>query len=149
MKKQIGVWVDGQVWHAFRDLCRREGLRPAEPLEKFIRFVLLDGSALAVMNWLDNAGRTEGLEAYARVLLNWYKSGIYWISTKDEEEVAVDWMLLSVLKDVPDPELRRMIEDALTEKASEKEAEQSEKQKKAEEEITKKIKELRDLVKGS
>jgi len=65
LKKQIGVWVDAQAWHAFMDLYRREKMRPAEPLEKFIRFVLRDGSALAIMNWLDKAVGTEGLGAYA------------------------------------------------------------------------------------
>jgi hypothetical protein len=40
LKKQTGIWIDDQVWGAYRDLCRREKLRPAEPVEEYVRFVL-------------------------------------------------------------------------------------------------------------
>jgi hypothetical protein len=69
MKKQTGVWVDVAVWQAYRDLCSREKLRPAEPIEKFLRFILHGGSALSVLSWLETAEEVEGFEAYARVLL--------------------------------------------------------------------------------
>jgi hypothetical protein len=37
LKKQTGIWIDGQVWRAYRDLCGREKLRPAEPIEEYVR----------------------------------------------------------------------------------------------------------------
>jgi len=148
MKKQTGIWVDAQTWQAYRILCNREKLRPAEPLEKFIRFILRDGSALSIMNWLENVGRAEGLEAYARVLLNWYKNGTYWIMITDEDEAPIQPMLLSALKEVPNPELRREIEDALTIKPAQGKAEPSKAQIKAEEEISETIAGLKGLVKG-
>jgi hypothetical protein len=57
--------------------------------------------------------RSEGLEAYARVLLNWYANGRDWISVTDENEAPTEPMLLQALKDVNDPQLRRQIEEAL------------------------------------
>ncbi|MGF3573519.1 MAG: hypothetical protein ACQXXG_08905 [Candidatus Bathyarchaeia archaeon] len=110
MKKQTGIWVDAAVWSAYRQLCSREKLRPAEPIEKFLGFVLKGGSALAVLKMLDTMGKSEGLEAYARVLLEWYRSGKKWIDVTDEEEP----MLLQALRNVTDPKLRREIEAALT-----------------------------------
>jgi len=147
MKKQTGIWVDAQTWQAYRSLCSREKLRPAEPLEKFIRFVLRDGSALSVMNWLENADKAEGLEAYARVLLNWYKNGTWWINVTDEDEAPIEPMPLSALKEVPDPGLRKEIEDALTIKPAPDEKPKA--QVNAEKEITKKIDGLRELVSKS
>jgi len=79
MKKQTGVWVDAAVWQAYRDLCSREKLRPAEPIEKFLRFILHGGSALSILNWLEKTEKVEGFEAYARVLLEWYRNGKLWI----------------------------------------------------------------------
>jgi hypothetical protein len=115
LKKQTGIWVDGQVWRAYRDLCGREKLRPAEPIEEYVRFVLRNGSALAVLNMLRGVerARSEGLEAYARVLLNWYANGRRWIHVTDENQAPVEPMLLHTLKDVSDPQLRRQIEEAL------------------------------------
>jgi hypothetical protein len=52
MKKQTGIWIDATTWQAYRELCKREKLRPAEPIEAFIRFVLRSGSALASLNML-------------------------------------------------------------------------------------------------
>jgi len=66
------------------------------------------------VNWLENAGRAEGLEAYARVLLNWYKNGTWWTNVTDEDEAPIEPMLLSAMKEVPDPELRKEVEEALT-----------------------------------
>jgi len=147
MKKQTGIWVDAQTWQAYRSLCSREKLRRAEPLEKFIRFVLRDGSALSVMNWLENADKAEGLEAYARVLLNWYKNGTWWINVTDEDEAPIEPMLLSALKEVPEPGLRKEIEDALTIKPAPDEKPKA--RVNAEKETTKKIDGLRGLVSKS
>ena len=117
MKKQIGIWIDSAVWQAYREVCSREKLRPAEPIEKFLRFVLRGGSVVSVLNWLEKAGRIEGLEAYARVLLEWYRRGKFWMYVTDEDEAPVEPMLLEALKQVEDPELRREIEEALKKKA--------------------------------
>ena len=91
LKKQTGIWVDGQAWRAYRDLCSHEKLRPAEPIEEFVRFVLRSGSAVAVLNVMQSMekARSEGLESYARVLLNWYANGRSWISVTDESEAPV------------------------------------------------------------
>jgi len=132
MKKQTGIWVDSQVWQGYRELCGRERLRPAEPVEKFLRFVLRDGSALAVVNWLEKAGKVEGLEAHARVLLNWHKNGKLWMYVTDEDEAPIEPMLLSALKEVSDPQLRQEIEEELSMKPEEGEK-PSENQAEAEE----------------
>ena len=145
LKKQTGIWVDSQVWQAYRELCGRERLRPAEPIERFLRFVLRDGSAVAVVNWLEGAGKVEGLEAYARVLLSWYRNGRLWMYVTDEDEAPIEPLLLSALKEVSDPELRREIEEELSMKAEEEKP--SKKQVEAEEEIAGKLKKLRKDLK--
>ena len=146
MKKQTGIWVDSQVWQAYRELCSRERLQAAEPIEKFIHFILRDGSALSVLNWLDNAGKVEGLEAHARVLLNWYRNGKMRIDTTDEDEAPIEPMLLSTLKDIADPQLREAMEEELLIKPSEEKP--SRKQVKTEEEITEKLEKSRKEIKG-
>ena len=115
MKKQTGVWVDVQVWGAYRGVCSREKLRPSEPLEEFLRLVLRTGSALSVLNMMQGMAeaRLQGLESYARVLLNWYNNGKQWVQVSDENDVPVETMLLHALTDVADPQLRRDIEEAL------------------------------------
>jgi hypothetical protein len=57
--------------------------------------------------------KSEGLEAYARVLLNWYTNKKRWIYVADEDQTPIEPMLLHTLKDVSDPQLRRQIEEAL------------------------------------
>jgi hypothetical protein len=179
LKKQIGIWVDGEVWRAYRDLCRGERLRPAEPVEEYVRFVLRNGSALAVLNMMRGMerARSEGLEAYARVLLNWYANGRDWISVTEENQAPIEPMLLQALKDVSDPQLRRQIEEALmikprkkasgrkeAEKAVDRESEVKREDEKADEskdakkdtlsddELQKhmdELKKLRELIKGA
>lgn len=123
MKKQIGIWVDAAVWQVYRDSCSREKMRPAEPIEKFLGFILRGGSVISTLTWLENAEKVEGLEAYARVLLEWYKKGKLWIDITDEDETPIEPMLLEALKCVTDPELRREIEEALTKATNKKKAE--------------------------
>ncbi|MBS7632720.1 hypothetical protein KEJ15_03745 [Candidatus Bathyarchaeota archaeon] len=113
MKKQIGVWVDAAVWHAYKELCSKERFRPAEPLEKFLQLVLHEKSVMSVLSWMDIAGKAEGFEAYVRVLLNWYKNGKLWMYVTDEDEAPIEPMLLEALKHVMDQKLRKEIEDAL------------------------------------
>lgn len=108
-----GVWVDAEVWRGYRSLCSREKLRPSRPIEEFLRFILRDGSAVTVLNMMQGWGKSEGLEAYARVLLNWYTHDRLFFPVTDEEEAPVEPMLLQALRDVKDPHLRREIEEAL------------------------------------
>jgi len=113
VKKQIGVWVDAAVWHAYRELCSKERFRAAEPIEKFLQLVLHEKSVTSVLSWMNMAGKAEGFEAYVRVLLNWYRNGKLWMDVTDEDEAPIEPMLLEALKHVMDPELRREIEEAL------------------------------------
>ncbi|MGA3192650.1 MAG: hypothetical protein ABSD73_09100 [Candidatus Bathyarchaeia archaeon] len=115
MKKQTGFWVDAQVWEAYRGLCSREKLRPSEPIEQYLRVILQYGSALTVLNMIRGMAKagSEGIEAYARVLLDWYKNEKQWIHVTDESEAPVEPMLLNALKKVADPQLRKEIQEAL------------------------------------
>ena len=107
--------MDAQVWEAYRDLCNRENLRPNQPIEEFLRLVLNNGSASAILNVMQGMvkAKSEGFEAYARVLLNWYKNGQLWVRVTDETEAPVEHMLLHALKDVADPQLREDIQETL------------------------------------
>jgi hypothetical protein len=115
LKKQTGVWIDAQVWSAYKVLCGREKLRPSEPIEEYLRLILQTGSALSVSSMMQRMAkaRVQGSEAYARVLLNWYKNGKHLISVSDKGEAYVETLLLQALTDVADPPLRRSIEEAL------------------------------------
>jgi hypothetical protein len=109
------MWIDAQVWEAYRGLCSREKLRPSEPIEEYLRVILQNGSALTVLNMIQGMAkaRSEGVEAHARVLLNWYRNKKYWISAADDNDVSVETTLLQVLKEVADPQLRKEIQEAL------------------------------------
>jgi hypothetical protein len=115
LKKQTGVWIDAQVWEAYRGLCSREKLRPSEPIEEYLRVILRNGSALTVLNMIQGMAkaRSEGIEAYARVLLNWYTNKKYWIRAPDDNDASVETTLLQALKEVVDPQLRKEIQEAL------------------------------------
>jgi hypothetical protein len=115
LKKQTGVWIDVHVWDAYKALCSREKLRPSEPIEEFLRLILQTGSALSVSSMVQRMAkaRIQGSEAYARVLLSWYKDGKPLISVSDEGEAYVETLLLHALMEVADPRLRRSIEEAL------------------------------------
>jgi hypothetical protein len=109
------MWIDAQVWEACRGLCSLEKLRPSEPIEEYLRLILRNGSALTVLNMIRGMvkARSEGFEAYARVLLNWYANDTHWIHVTDENEASVEPMLLHALKDIADPQLRKEIQEAL------------------------------------
>jgi hypothetical protein len=115
MKRQTGVWIDAQVWDAYRELCDREKLRLSEPIEEYLRLVVQNGSALTVLNMMQSMARARsgGFEDYARVLINWHRTGQYWIHVTAENEVSVEHMLLQALKEVADPQLRREIRETL------------------------------------
>lgn len=109
------MWIDAQVWEAYRGLCSREKLRPSEPIEEYLRVILQNGSALTVLSMIQGMAkaRSEGVEAYARVLLNWYKNKKYWIRAPDDNDASVETTLLQALKEVADPQLRKEIQEAL------------------------------------
>ncbi|MDH7564813.1 MAG: hypothetical protein QHH24_08100 [Candidatus Bathyarchaeota archaeon] len=123
MKKQIGVWVDAAVWHAYRELCSKERFRPAEPIEKFLQFILHNGSILPILNLMETVGKAEGFEAYVRVLLGWYRNGKLWMYITDEDEAPIEPMLLEALKLVANCKLRQEIEESLTKIAQKKQGE--------------------------
>jgi hypothetical protein len=103
------------VWQAYRELCSREKLRPSLPVEEFLKLVLENGSASSLLNAMRGTvkARTEGFEAYARVLLDWYMHGKFWFPVVGDDNAPVEALLLDALKGVADPELRRRIEEAL------------------------------------
>ena len=115
MKVQIGVRVEAEVWRAYRALCGRERLRPSVPVEEFLRLVLENGSALGFLGVMrvPAKARAEGVDANARVLLDWYTHEKYYFDAGGENEAPVEGLLLEALKAVTDSELRRRIEEAL------------------------------------
>ena len=116
MKTQTGVRVDREVWRAYKVVCEREKLRPGEPIEDFLRLVVDGDSALSLLRLMREAARrrVDGVEAYARVLLDWYDHGKFWVhSVSGDEEVSVESLLLDALKVVGDSDLRAQIEEAL------------------------------------
>ena len=113
---QTGVRVDSELWHAYRLLCRREKLRPSKAIEEFLRVMVDADSVMSVLGLMREAARSrvEGLEAYARVLLDWYTHGKFWFHVQGEEDdVPVEGLLLDSLKVVADSDLRKRIEEAL------------------------------------
>jgi hypothetical protein len=109
------VFADAQVWNGYREICSREKLRPFEPIEEYLKLVVRNNSALTVLSMIRSIARVKpgAFEAYAQVLLNWQKTGRYWIHVTDEIEAPVEHMLLHCLKDVADPRLRNEIQEAL------------------------------------
>jgi len=115
MKLQTGVRVEAEVWREYRALCGRERLRPSLPVEEFLRLVLENGSALGFLTVMRGAAKTrvEGVDAYARVLLDWYTHGKRFFHAVGDDEASVEGLLLEALKAVKDSELRQRIEEAL------------------------------------
>jgi hypothetical protein len=107
--------MDSQIWNVYREVCRREKLRPFEPIEEYLKLVVRNNSALIVLSMIRSITKVKpgAFEAYAQVLLNWHKTGRYWIHVTDEIEAPVEHMLLHCLKDVADPRLRNEIQEAL------------------------------------
>ena len=119
MKVQTGVRIESEVWRAYKVVCGREKLRPSRPVEDFLRLVVENDSALSVLSMIREAAKTRvaGVEAYARVLLDWYMHDKYWLTLRssddEDEEVPVETLLLDALKVVVDPDLRGRIEESL------------------------------------
>jgi hypothetical protein len=120
MKLQTGVRVEAELWRAYRVVCGRERLRPSQPIEGFLRLVVDGDSAVGLLNFVRGAvkSRSEGYDAYARVLLDWFTHGKFWLDVSGED-VSVESLLLETLKSVADSELRRRIEEALIAKQRE------------------------------
>jgi hypothetical protein len=116
MKKQTGIRVESELWEAYRELCRRQKLRPSQPIEDFLRLAVNEHSAVSLLRLMREAAKTrvKGHEAYARVLLDWYTHDKFWIVGSGEEEVSVETLLLDALKTISYAELRGQIEEALT-----------------------------------
>jgi hypothetical protein len=114
MRLQTGVRVDAELWRAYRMVCGRERLRPSRPIEEFLRLVVDSDSALGLLSLMREAARSrvDGVEAYARVLIDWYTHGKFWTHVAGDE-VSVESLLLEALKTVADLDLRRRIEAAL------------------------------------
>lgn len=115
MKLQTGVRFDAEVWRAYRALCGRERLRPSVPVEEFLRLVIESGSVSGFLGMIRGVAkaRAEGVDAYARVLLDWYTHGKYFFHVVGEDDMSVEGLLLDALKTVSDSELRRRVEEAL------------------------------------
>jgi hypothetical protein len=116
MKVQTGVRIDSEVWRAYRRLCARDKIRPSLPIEEFLRLVVTNDSAISLLSVIREAtkSRVDGFDAYARVLLDWYTHGKFWISSLHrEDDEPIETLLLDALKMVADPDLRRKIEEAL------------------------------------
>jgi hypothetical protein len=98
-------------------LCDREKLRPSQPIEEFLRLIVEADSTMSLLRMMREAAKTRvgGVEAYARVLLDWYTHDKFWIHGP-EDNVSVELLMLDALKVVADPDLRGRIEEALTAK---------------------------------
>jgi hypothetical protein len=83
-------------------------------VEEFLRLVVDSDSALGLLSLMREAARSrvDGVEAYARVLIDWYTHGKFWTHVAGDE-VSVESLLLEALKTVADLDLRRRIEAAL------------------------------------
>lgn len=116
MKMQTGIRLDAEVWQAYRSLCSQERVRPSQPIEEFLREVVENGSVLSLLTLMKGAAKVQsrGVNAYAQVLLNWYKQGKRFFHTMGEDEAPVEGLLLEALKTVTDSELRQQIQEALT-----------------------------------
>jgi hypothetical protein len=115
VKHQANLWVEADVWRAYKELCRGGRVRTYVPVEEFLRVVVENGSVVNVLNMMRVLRKTgaEGFEAYARVLLEWHDHGKYFIPVSGNQRLSVEGLLLNALKDVTDPDLRGRIKEAL------------------------------------
>jgi hypothetical protein len=114
MKAQTGIRIESEIWQAYREVCRREKQRPGQPIEDFLRIVLENDSALSTLRimWEAAKSRIGGVEAYARVLLDWFLHDKFWIDD-GKDDVSVELLLLDCLKTVSDKNLQTQIKEAL------------------------------------
>lgn len=74
---------------------------------------------------LDASQRQESFDAYARVLLDWLRKDIGYVSMPGENGAPVESMLLQTLKQVTNRNLRSEIEEALKKAQDKIETEES------------------------
>jgi len=100
VKKQTGIWIDSRIWEQYRRLCSNEKLRPSESIEEFLKLVLRTGSPSTVLDMMKamEKSRVEGIEAYARMLLDWYTHEKFWIDIEDEKQRSTEQLLLEAIK---------------------------------------------------
>ena len=118
MKMQTGIRFDAELWQVYRTLCSQEHQRPSAPIEELLKLIVENGSPRTFLAAAKAAAKTqtEGTNAFARVLLNWYTHGKRFYHAPGNDEAPVEGQLLDALKTVTDSELRRQIEEALTTK---------------------------------
>jgi hypothetical protein len=115
MKIQTGVRIEAEVWQEYKKLCSRDRLRPSLPIEEFLKSAVDNESILGFLTLLRGSAKSksEGINANARVLLNWYMQGKYFFHAPGNDEAPVEGLLLEALKTITDPELSQQIEKTL------------------------------------
>ena len=100
-----------QVYAGFKELATKNGYTVTGAFEKFMTSAVECGLVFPC------AGKTEGVEAEARVMLAWLKNGKYWVNLGGGEETSTRGRLLQLLPKVEDAELRVEIEETLKNKS--------------------------------
>jgi len=118
LKTQIGVSISASTWNAYKSLCSREKLRPAEGIEEFLKAVNNKGSILTVMSQIQERENDEGFKAQIRVLMEWWRIGDYWYHDNGKDK-TVEGTLLQKLREIHDPQLRAEVEALLVKKRKE------------------------------
>jgi hypothetical protein len=115
MKMQTSIRLDADLWQAYRALCSQEHLRPSAPIEELLKLIVENGSPRAFLSTAKTAAKTQtdGVNAFARVLLNWHTHEKHFYHTLGNDETPVEGQLLEALKTVTDSQLRQQIEEAL------------------------------------
>jgi hypothetical protein len=115
MKIQTGVRIEAEVWQAYKKLCSRDRLRPSLPIEEFLKSAVDNESILGFLTLLRATAKSEaeGINANARVLLNWHAKGRRYFNALGHDDAPIEGLLLDALKTITDPELRQQIEKAL------------------------------------
>jgi hypothetical protein len=115
MKVQTGIRIEAEVWQAYKALCSGEHLRPSMPIEEFLKIAVDNESILKILGFVRTASKSqaEGINANARVLLNWHRQGKRFFHAPGQDDSPVEGLLLEVLKTVTDSELRQQIEQTL------------------------------------
>ena len=115
MKMQTGILLETELWRTYRALCSQERLRPSIPVEEFLKLALKNGSARGFLVIAQGSAKaqTEGVNAYARVLLDWYTHGKRFFYAMGEDQAPIEDLLLEALTTVTDSKLRQQMEKAL------------------------------------
>ncbi len=115
LTKQLGYRVDDWVLRRFKELCREEGLRPSQAVERFMQLTTQKGSIEGFLDAVEKGWdeRTVANEARVRVLLDWLRKGQYWFYGEGEEEVSIQGQLYEMMGRISDPKLLGEVEEAL------------------------------------